>query len=109
MFQTLVKRWQRLKAQLDWQSLALEERQNICSKAVDYFVSQKDDIASEITWQMGRPVKYAAGEVAGFEERARYMIEASSEALKPVTIPEKEGFTRYICKEALGVVLVIAP
>ncbi|WOG26658.1 aldehyde dehydrogenase family protein [Endozoicomonas sp. 8E] len=97
------------KAQLDWQSLALEERQNICSKAVDYFVSQKDDIASEITWQMGRPVKYAAGEVAGFEERARYMIEASSEALKPVTIPEKEGFTRYICKEALGVVLVIAP
>lgn len=97
------------KAQLEWQSTALEERQNICSKAVDYFVAQKDDIASEITWQMGRPVKYSAGEVAGFEERARYMIEASSEALKLVTIPEKKGFTRYICKEALGVVLVIAP
>ncbi|WP_257292515.1 aldehyde dehydrogenase family protein [Endozoicomonas sp. ONNA1] len=97
------------KAQLDWQGVALAERQKICSKAVDNFVGQKDDIASEITWQMGRPVKYSAGEVAGFEERARYMIEASGEALKPVTIPEKEGFTRYICKEALGVLLVIAP
>ncbi|WP_257280045.1 aldehyde dehydrogenase family protein [Endozoicomonas sp. ISHI1] len=97
------------KAQLDWQSVALAERQKICSKAVDNFVDQKDDIASEITWQMGRPVKYSAGEVAGFEERARYMIEASSEALKPVKIPEKQGFTRYICKEALGIVLVIAP
>ncbi|MGI9282526.1 MAG: aldehyde dehydrogenase family protein [Endozoicomonas sp.] len=97
------------KAQLDWQSTALEDRQRICSRAVDLFVVKKDDIASEITWQMGRPIQYSAGEVAGFEERARYMIEASSEGLKPVSVPEKEGFTRYICKEALGVVLVIAP
>ncbi|WP_062260843.1 aldehyde dehydrogenase family protein [Endozoicomonas arenosclerae] len=97
------------KAQRDWQNTALEARQRICSKAVDIFVSQKDDIASEITWQMGRPIKYSTGEVAGLEERARYMIEASSEALKPITVSEKEGFTRYICKEALGVVLVIAP
>ncbi|WP_252178730.1 aldehyde dehydrogenase family protein [Endozoicomonas sp. 4G] len=97
------------KVQSDWQKIDLEERQRICSKAVDNFVAQKDDIASEITWQMGRPIKYAAGEVAGFEERARYMIAASSEALKPITVPEKAGFTRYICKQALGVVLVIAP
>ena len=88
-------------AQASWQAMNLDERRAICSKAVDIFIQQKDDIAQEITWQMGRPIQYAGGEVAGFEERARYMISVAQEALSPVVLPEKAGFTRYIKKEAL--------
>ena len=37
--------------------------------------------AEEIAWQMGRPASQCPGEVGGFEERARYMIEAAPAAL----------------------------
>ncbi len=98
-----------LGAQRQWQSLPLSERQAVCSKATDNLVAQKDDIAQEISWQMGRPIRYTAGEVAGLEERARYMLSVAEEALASVQIPEKEGFTRYIKKQPMGVVVVIAP
>ncbi len=39
------------------------------------------EIAEEITWQMGRPISQAPGEVGGFEERARHMIAIAAEAL----------------------------
>ena len=96
-------------AQQAWRGTSLVERQRICRQAVDNFVSQKDEIAQEITWQMGRPIRYTAGEVGGFVERASYMIDAAEEALCPVEIAEKAGFTRQIKKVPVGVVLVIAP
>ena len=97
------------QAQKVWKKTPLAERQAICSKAVDAFISKKDDIGEELSWMMGRPIRYAAGEVDGFEERARYMIEIAEEALQPITVPEKAGFNRYIKREAIGVVFVIAP
>jgi acyl-CoA reductase-like NAD-dependent aldehyde dehydrogenase len=97
------------QAQTSWKKISLSERQAICSKAVDAFASNREKIGEELCWMMGRPIRYAAGEVAGFEERARYMIDVSEQALQTITVPEKAGFTRYIQREALGVVLVIAP
>ncbi|OED43520.1 aldehyde dehydrogenase [Endozoicomonas sp. (ex Bugula neritina AB1)] len=96
-------------AQAQWKATSLAKRQTICSQAVDGCIRQKDDIAREISWQMGRPIRYAAGEVAGLEERARFMIDAAESALHPLELPEKAGFTRYIKREPLGVVVVIAP
>lgn len=97
------------QAQVSWRTTPVAERARLCLAAVDAFIAKKDEIAREITWQMGRPIRYAAGEVAGFEERARYMISAAEAALAPVQLPEKPGFTRYIKREPLGVVLIIAP
>lgn len=96
-------------AQKAWKRTPLEERMALCSRMVDAFVARKDEIALELCWQMGRPIRYAAGEVGGLEERARYMISAAAEALQPIQLPEKTGFSRYITREALGVVFVIAP
>lgn len=96
-------------AQCAWKRQPLAERQAICRKAVAIFVSQRDQIAEELCWQMGRPIRYAAGEVNGFAERARYMIDVADEALAPIHVNEKAGLRRYIQREALGVVLVVAP
>ncbi len=96
-------------AQAAWKSTPVLERAAICNKAVDAFVAAKDGIAEEISWQMGRPIAYAAGEVGGFEERARHMIEIAADALADISLEQKEGFTRYIRREPLGVVFVIAP
>ena len=96
-------------AQKQWKNTALDDRAAICRKAVAAFVAKKDDIAHELCWQMGRPIRYGAIEVAGFEERASHMIDIASEALAPVTIAEKPGSDRWIKREALGVVFVVAP
>ena len=98
-----------VEAQKRWRNTAIAERQALCSKAVDAFVARKDDIAGELTWQMGRPISQAPGEVAGFEERARHMIEIADSSLADLKPEAKDGFTRYIKREPLGVVFIIAP
>jgi acyl-CoA reductase-like NAD-dependent aldehyde dehydrogenase len=98
-----------MEAQKKWRNTPVAERQALCSKAVDAFVAHKDDIAKELTWQMGRPISQAPGEVAGFEERARHMIEIADSALADLKPEAKHGFTRYIKREPLGVVFIIAP
>ncbi|QUJ69776.1 aldehyde dehydrogenase family protein (plasmid) [Photobacterium sp. GJ3] len=96
-------------AQKHWANTELSERKAICLKAVEWFEANRDVIGEEICWQMGRPIRFAKGEVGGLAERARFMIEASETALAPITLPEKPGFTRYITREPVGVVAVIAP
>jgi len=92
-----------------WKQTPVAERIAVCSRMVDAFTSKKDRIAEEISWMMGRPIRYAAGEVAGFAERAHHMINIAEEALSPTTLPETSGFQRSIIREPLGVVFVIAP
>jgi acyl-CoA reductase-like NAD-dependent aldehyde dehydrogenase len=96
-------------AQRDWARVAIESRAALCSRFVDAFVAKRDDIASELTWQMGRPRSQTPGEVRGFEERARHMIEIAPSALRDIDVGEKPGFERFIQRVPLGVVLVIAP
>ncbi len=96
-------------AQESWKRVPVAERAAFCSRAVDAFVAEREAIAAEISWQMGRPVRFAPGEVGGFEERARYMIAAANDALADIRVAPREGFTRFIRHEPLGVVFTIAP
>ena len=96
-------------AQQQWKNTPIAERQQLCSKAVDAFIARKAEIAEELTWQMGRPIAQAPGEVGGFEERARHMIAIAPDALADIDPGEKAGFTRYIKREPLGVAFIIAP
>ena len=91
-----------------WRETTIAERQKILTHFVDALLLMNDQIVPELAWQMGRPVRFG-GEKRGVEERARYMIELAAEALAPSIKPEKEGLTRYITREALGTVMVIAP
>ena len=86
-----------------WRDTPINERQAICGRAVDAFVAESDAIAAELSWQMGRPVAQAPGEVGGFEERARHVISIADSALANLDPGPKEGFTRYIRREPLGV------
>ncbi|HRJ69927.1 MAG TPA: aldehyde dehydrogenase family protein [Beijerinckiaceae bacterium] len=96
-------------AQRLWRVVPVAERAKAMSAFVDAFVSKREAIAEELTWQMGRPLRYTPGEVRGFEERARMMISLAPEALADVQVSEKAGFTRFIRRTAVGVVLVVAP
>jgi acyl-CoA reductase-like NAD-dependent aldehyde dehydrogenase len=96
-------------AQAAWAALALSARCAILNDAVGAFVAKANDIASEITWQMGRPISHSPSEVRGFEERAKYMLHIAPGALAAVQPGEKAGFQRQIKRVPLGVVAVVAP
>lgn len=98
-----------LAAQRDWRAAGLEARLRVLSKAVDAFVAETPAIAEELTWQMGRPISQAPGEVRGFEERARHMIEIAPDVLGDIAAAPMDGFERYIRREPHGVVFVLAP
>ncbi|MFQ5971059.1 MAG: aldehyde dehydrogenase family protein [Alphaproteobacteria bacterium] len=97
------------EAQAAWALVPVAERAAICRRAVDVFVDRAQEIAEELAWQMGRPVRYGPGEVRGLEERARHMISIAGDVLADLEVGEKEGFTRFIRRAPLGVVLTIAP
>jgi acyl-CoA reductase-like NAD-dependent aldehyde dehydrogenase len=96
-------------AQASWRRTPIDERAAICTAAVAAMNAMVDEIAVELAWQMGRPVRYGAGELRGFTERAEHMIAIAPEALARVTVAPKEGFERYIQRDPLGLVFVVAP
>ena len=95
-------------AQAKWARVPLAERTAILTRFIDAFVARKQQIAEEISWQMGRPVSQSPGEVRGFEERSRYMISIAPQALAQIEAGPKDAFRRFIRREPLGVVLVLA-
>ncbi|UVE18450.1 aldehyde dehydrogenase family protein [Pseudomonas sp. LS44] len=97
------------QAQRAWRLRPLGERAVYCSAAVDALLAMSAEIVPELAWQMGRPVRYGAGELRGFEERARHMIAIAPQALADIEPEPQAGFRRYIRREPLGTVLVIAP
>ncbi|MGE0007402.1 MAG: aldehyde dehydrogenase family protein [Parvibaculaceae bacterium] len=96
-------------AQEKWRRVPVGERAGYCSAAVDAMLAMKDEIVPELAWQMGRPIRYGAGELRGFEERARHMIAIAGRSLSDIRPEPKDGFLRYIRREPLGVVFTIAP
>ncbi len=97
-------------AQKGWRDTPLAERQKYMLKFLDYMVSKASEIGTEITWQMGRPIAYTANEILkGFQERVKYAVDLAPKALADVVPDSQSGFKRYIKRDPLGVVAVIAP
>ena len=96
-------------AQADWARVPVAERAAYMLKMLEALVGMGDEIVPELAWQMGRPTRYG-GEFGGVKERTQYMVEIAERALAPVPASNpKDGFRRYVKKDPLGVVMVIAP
>ena len=92
-----------------WKCVSLEDRMEAVRDFVSHVVRMKSILSKELTEQMGRPIRYTQGEINGFEQRAETMLSLAHEALADIHPPEKEGFTRFVRREPLGVVLVLSP
>ena len=97
------------QAQAVWFASGLAERKAKIGAAIDWLVAHKDEVAAAITHSMGRPISQSPGEVKGLEERARYMLSIADTALADIVPEEKAGFKRFLRREPVGVVLVMAP
>jgi acyl-CoA reductase-like NAD-dependent aldehyde dehydrogenase len=75
-----------------------------------YLVERADKIGEELTWQIGRPIAYSPFEIRrGFAERVNYLCDIAAQELSDIAIEPKENFQRFIRREPLGTVLVLAP
>jgi acyl-CoA reductase-like NAD-dependent aldehyde dehydrogenase len=88
----------------------IAERAAILLRALDRYGAHLDANAEQITRMMGKPLAYARGEFnGGFSARARYLCEIAEAALADHVISDgADGIKRFIRREPVGVVLLIA-
>jgi acyl-CoA reductase-like NAD-dependent aldehyde dehydrogenase len=86
---------------------SLSERQAIVKQAFKILGDRKDELARELTEQMGRPITYTAKEITTAIKRGEYLLKISDDALKDTDGEPEEGFKRYIRKCPVGPVLII--
>jgi hypothetical protein len=97
------------KAFLKHRKTTLEERKKIVKKALDILSEREDELAREITEQMGRPIAYTAKEVSTAVARGHYLLKICDKAFEDTPGEPEEGFKRYVKKVPLGPVLIIVP
>jgi acyl-CoA reductase-like NAD-dependent aldehyde dehydrogenase len=95
-------------AQTPWQRVSVPERVRIIERFCQEFEQRGMDVATELSWQMGRPIRFAGSEVRGTLERARYMADIAATALADLDAGPKADFRRFIRREPLGVVFTVA-
>ena len=91
----------------EYKPLPLNRRQEIVSKALDILESKKDELARELTEQIGRPIRHAAKEISTAVTRGRYLLQISKDALADTPGEPEKDFTRYIRKVPVGPVLIL--
>lgn len=97
-------------ARAGWHATSLDERIRLCEALVQWLIDHVEDIAPEISQQMGRPVRYTPNEILrGAQERARHMMSIAGENLADIAVPQVDGFTKFIRREPVGTVLIVAP
>ena len=99
-----------IAAQAAWKRVPIAERVAICRRMAAGLVEHADEIGKELTWQIGRPIAYSPFEIRrGFNERVNYLCDIAEHELADIAIEPKENFQRFIRREPLGTVLVLAP
>ena len=95
-------------AQKGWAARPLDERIALVRQGVAHLNALKDRVVDELAWQMGRPTRFG-GEFGGVNARTDYMAEIAAQTLAPVMVEDSDKFRRYLAREALGVVFIVAP
>ena len=99
-----------VEAQRRWSEVPVAERAAVCTRAVEWCAARADELGAELTTQMGRPIAHSPFELRrGFQERGRYMAGIAESALTDIEVERSENFHRFIRREPVGVVLVLAP
>jgi acyl-CoA reductase-like NAD-dependent aldehyde dehydrogenase len=99
-----------VEAQRRWSEVPIADRAAACTRAIEWCVARADELGAELTSQMGRPIAHSPFELRrGFQERGKYMAGIAASALADIEVERSQNFHRFIRREPLGVVLVLAP
>jgi acyl-CoA reductase-like NAD-dependent aldehyde dehydrogenase len=95
-------------AQKAWAARPLADRIALVKAGVAKLNENAEKIVEELAWQMGRPTRFG-GEFGGVNARTEYMSEIAAATLAPQMVEDSDKFRRYLAREALGVVFIVAP
>jgi acyl-CoA reductase-like NAD-dependent aldehyde dehydrogenase len=95
-------------AQKTWAARSLQDRIALVKQAVANLNANAEKIVEELAWQMGRPTRFG-GEFGGVNARTDYMSEIAAATLAPQMVEDSDKFRRFLAREAVGVVFIIAP
>ncbi|CAI7624020.1 unnamed protein product [Penicillium bialowiezense] len=94
------------KAFKSYQATSLDERKQIVKRFLDIVEKNRDELANELTLQMGRPIRYCAGEINTMRLRAEYLMDIADESLSDLPGRAEAGFRRCVKRVPLGPVLI---
>jgi acyl-CoA reductase-like NAD-dependent aldehyde dehydrogenase len=96
-----------VKAFNSFKQTSLSERQKIVKAALKLLEKKQDELAKELTEQMGRPIAYTAKEIKTAVARAEYLLKISDDTLADTPGEAEKGFKRLIRKVSVGPILII--
>lgn len=96
-----------LEAFHKFRKTTLKERQEIVKKFLKILGDHEEELAEELTVQIGRPIAYTGKEVSTAVKRGEYLLEISDEVLKDTDGEPEKGFKRFIRKVPVGPVLIL--
>jgi acyl-CoA reductase-like NAD-dependent aldehyde dehydrogenase len=94
------------KAFESYRTTSLEERKNVVKRVLDIVEKNRDELANELSLQMGRPIRYCAGEINTMRLRAEYLMDIAEESLSDLPGRAEAGFRRSVKRVPLGPVLI---
>lgn len=92
-----------------WSKTSLEHRKAIVSKALGLVQDRKEQLARELTEQMGRPIAFGAKEIETMQKRADYLMDTAAEALADIPGRTETGFQRWVSRDPVGPTLIAFP
>lgn len=95
------------KAQGKWGTAPLADRIALCEEFLRALQAMGDDLARDITLQMGKPLTEALAEVRTAIAHAKDIVAMADNALGEIWLPEEDGVERAVLQVPLGVVVDI--
>jgi acyl-CoA reductase-like NAD-dependent aldehyde dehydrogenase len=92
-----------------WRQSAVADRVAVVMAFTEALSEMRDEVTESLTMCMGRPSRFAGGEVDGTIDRAQFMAGIAEESLADVRPRATRNFKRRIAQKPLGVVLILSP
>ncbi|HZE83236.1 MAG TPA: aldehyde dehydrogenase family protein [Puia sp.] len=96
------------KGQPAWAALPVAKRIACLARFYELLEEQKDELASTLTLEMGKPLRQSYNELAGARSRVRYFLDHSARWLEDEWVVEEGATREKIVYEPLGIVANIS-
>jgi len=107
--QTLQNKFQLLKAaQQSWKKISLAERTTIIEKFSDLLEENKEELASVLSSEVGKPLQQSRNEINGGRTRIKWLTDNAEKYLSDEIMNHQKGMEEKIAYEPLGVICNIS-
>lgn len=106
---SLEKKFQLLQeGQQHWQGVSLAERINVLQRFAALLQEEREQLATVLISEVGKPVQQARNEIAGAVTRINWLTKNANQYLQDETMTDEDGLQEKIIYEPLGVVCNIS-